>query len=115
MPRLSAPARRACAACPVRSRRRRFAQPPTWNHGDMTGTSRVTFLRPRLGYRDWLRAYRLFIDDAPHGKIKRGQEVSVDITPGPHEVEARIDWTGSPRLAFTASPGAVSTDTPLSG
>ncbi|WP_131732332.1 hypothetical protein [Actinomadura formosensis] len=73
----------------------------------MTDTSRVVFSRPKRALRDLLRSYRLFVYGAPYGKIKPGGEVSVDIAPGTHEVQARIDWSGSPRLAFTAAPGEV--------
>ena len=74
---------------------------------NMTETARVTFSRPPGGYRDRIRAYRLFIDGVFCGKIKRGGEVSVDVAPGEHTARAAIDWTGSPLAVFTAVPGEV--------
>ncbi|MBO2453614.1 hypothetical protein J4573_41445 [Actinomadura barringtoniae] len=71
----------------------------------MTRASRVVFTRPKWRYRDAIRSYRLYIDDVPCGKIKAGGELTIDLHPGRHIAEARIDWSGSPRLRFTAQEG----------
>lgn len=44
-----------------------------------------------------LRSYALDLNGHPCGRLKPGAEVSVNVMPGRHVLQARIDWTGSPR------------------
>ncbi|HXG08754.1 MAG TPA: hypothetical protein VNK04_03110 [Gemmataceae bacterium] len=55
-------------------------------------------IRRPTQYADWLRKYRLFVDGVPVAEISRGSEVEIDVTPGWHEVLARIDWCSSGTL-----------------
>ncbi|HZB30648.1 MAG TPA: J domain-containing protein [Streptosporangiaceae bacterium] len=66
--------------------------------------ARLVFRRPRK-YRDSMRAYILKIDGVRCGKIRPGNEVSVEVRPGVHTVQAQIDWYSSPLLEFIAQPG----------
>jgi hypothetical protein len=71
----------------------------------VTEASRVIFTRPKGRYRDLIRAYRLLVDGVPCGTIRSGGELAVDLQPGPHTAQARIDWSGSPKLEFTVQAG----------
>ncbi|MEV6695239.1 hypothetical protein AB0M35_27580 [Micromonospora sp. NPDC051196] len=71
----------------------------------MTELVRVVVRRPHGFWRDQLRAYELVVDGQSYGRIRRGEEVRFEVAPGSHWAQARIDWTGSPRLAFHAAPG----------
>ncbi len=72
----------------------------------VTELVRVVVRRPDGVWRDLLRAYELVVDGQFYGKIRCGEEVRFEVAAGPHWAQARIDWTGSPRLAFDAAPGA---------
>ncbi|GAA1366279.1 hypothetical protein GCM10009661_18720 [Catellatospora chokoriensis] len=71
----------------------------------VTGLSSIAFYRPPAVWRDRLRAYRLVVDGYEVGEIRRGQVLRVQVSPGRHEVQARIDWTGSKRWVFDAVEG----------
>jgi hypothetical protein len=77
-----------------------FSPPPRTAGPD----ARLVFHRPRK-YRDSLRAYILKIDGVRCGKIRPGNNVSVEVRPGVHTVQAHIDWYSSPLLEFIAQPG----------
>ncbi|OLT34388.1 hypothetical protein BJF79_07420 [Actinomadura sp. CNU-125] len=47
----------------------------------------------------------MLIDGNDCGKIKRGQQITVDIIPGRHKAIARIDNSGSSPIDFAAEPG----------
>lgn len=55
--------------------------------------------------RDVLRAYWILLDGARVGKIRLGGTLSVEIGPGEHWAQARIDICGSRRVDFHAGPG----------
>jgi hypothetical protein len=63
----------------------------------VTGLSSIAFYRPPAVWRDLLRAYRLVVDGYAVGEVRPGQVLRVQVSPGRHEVQARIDWTGSRR------------------
>jgi hypothetical protein len=65
----------------------------------------VVFHRPAGIWRDLLRSYRLYLDGQVCGKIRRGREVPVVVSPGYHVAQVRIDWTGSPEVAFEIDAG----------
>jgi len=54
---------------------------------------------------DRLRAYRILVDGQERGKIRRGESVVLEVDPGPHDVQVRIDWCRSPVLPLGASAG----------
>jgi hypothetical protein len=57
---------------------------------------RILVDRPAGGTRDIFRRYNVKVDGVQVGKIRRGGQLSVEVTPGSHYVQARIDWVGSP-------------------
>jgi hypothetical protein len=56
--------------------------------------------------RDRGRAYWIKIDGKRVGKLRRGETAKYPVAPGPHTVQARIDWTGSPVLPVDVSADA---------
>jgi hypothetical protein len=57
---------------------------------------RILVDRPAGGTHDIFRRYNIKVDGEQVGKIRRGGQVSVEVAPGSHYVQARIDWVGSP-------------------
>jgi hypothetical protein len=55
-------------------------------------------------YRDaniWIdraRAYKIVIDNAPAGEIRRGETVVLEVPVGHHELFLKVDWARSQRL-----------------
>ena len=67
-----------------------------------------TRIRLRRDSRDWterLRAYRVLLDGAPAGTIRRGATIELDVEPGLHHVQVAIDWGRSPRLELELAAG----------
>jgi hypothetical protein len=61
----------------------------------------LTVLRDR-GFIDKLRKYSIFVDGLEAGQVSDGGALHLQITPGHHVVEAKIDWCGSRPLHFYA-------------
>jgi hypothetical protein len=57
------------------------------------------------GYRDRFRMYTVILDGRNVGRIKRGQAIEIDISPGSHVAMLKLVWCSSPRLTFSVSPG----------
>ena len=72
----------------------------------MTHSARIIVRRPAGRYRDALWAYRLDVDGVGRGRLKPGQAMTVEVEPGPHAVQARLDWSGSPAHELSLGPGA---------
>lgn len=71
----------------------------------MSGSARLVINRPAGAWRDRLRAYHVLLDGQRLGVIRAGETIGSDIAAGPHLVQAKIDWSGSPPLEFDAEPG----------
>jgi hypothetical protein len=52
------------------------------------------------------RAYEVFVNGKSHGKIRRGEQIEIEVDPGPQEVHLAIDWCRSPTLTVDAKPGS---------
>lgn len=52
------------------------------------------------------RSYWIQRDGVPAVRVRRGQEVSVLIRPGPHVAQARVAATGSRPVEFDARPSS---------
>jgi hypothetical protein len=60
---------------------------------DEAGTVRVA--RDRGGRADKWRAYRVVLDGAERARLRAGEVIELAVVPGDHELQIRIDWTGS--------------------
>jgi len=58
------------------------------------------------GWRDRFRAYYIFIDGELVGNIKASSDFRVNVTPGRHQIELRIDWCSSPPLDLSVEDGS---------
>jgi hypothetical protein len=68
------------------------------------------------GYTDRARAYKVLVDGEERGTVKHGEGVEIEVEPGSHQVQMKIDWAGSPiletdlaegeRAEFTCAPNA---------
>ena len=52
-------------------------------------------------YPDRFRAYRVILDGKTVDTIRAGETRELSVSPGQHELCARIDWCGSNTLEFT--------------
>jgi hypothetical protein len=68
-------------------------------------TAQLVVHRPPAVWRDRVRAYRLLVDDEFCGKVHPGQTLAVTVPAGRHWAQARIDWSGSPRVEFEVPAG----------
>jgi hypothetical protein len=55
-------------------------------------------VRPASGWADRLRAYKIVIDGEVAGTVRAGRERSFALSPGRHEVAAKVDWASSAPL-----------------
>jgi hypothetical protein len=72
---------------------------------DTSGVIKVVFYRPP-GWWNQRRAYVVWLDDRPRGKLRSGQELAVETTPGHHVVRAKVAKTGSTAVRFDAPQGS---------
>ncbi|HKF82599.1 MAG TPA: hypothetical protein VKB23_06540 [Solirubrobacterales bacterium] len=63
-------------------------------------------VRRASGYRvDRRRAYRIFIDGRKCGTIKPGESKTIDVSPGHHELQLRLDWGSSEKVMINLGVG----------
>jgi hypothetical protein len=70
-----------------------------------SGTLRIE--RPSGKYRDALRACRILVDGQARGEVRQGEVLELDLAPGRHVVQARLEYTGSPEQVVDVAPGAA--------
>lgn len=54
--------------------------------------STIRIERPKAFYRDRLRAYVMCVDGKVVGEVRPGGSLQLEVSPGGHTVEAKIDW-----------------------
>jgi membrane associated rhomboid family serine protease len=62
-------------------------------------------IKRRSGFGDGLRRYRIAVDDKEVGKLSAGKEIELQITPGEHRVQLRLDWCSSNVLTVNVAEG----------
>lgn len=72
---------------------------------ELAGT--IVVSRPGNWHRDALRAYLIRVDGFAAGKVRKGRQITINVTPGLHRVRALIDWSGSPELEVHVDAGAT--------
>lgn len=78
----------------------------TTRNAAAAATARIVFYRP-LRWGNAARSYNLRLDGAPCGTVRVSRELAIEVAPGFHTAEARIDWSSSPALGFSVQPGQV--------
>jgi hypothetical protein len=67
--------------------------------------ARVTLHRRAWPPGDLFRSYKVMIDGAVVGWIKRRKTKTFTVAPGHHEIHLEIDWCSSAEVAVDLSPG----------
>ena len=67
----------------------------------------VISIRRSGGWGDRFRAYQVWVDGQRHGDIRANGAVEVDLPPGEHTVELRIDAYGSGKVPVVLEEGGV--------
>lgn len=62
--------------------------------------------RQAAGYTDRARAYKVLVDGDERGSLKAGEGVEIEVEPGSHELQMRIDWASSPMIEVELAEGA---------
>jgi hypothetical protein len=78
--------------------------PDTWHMSSEFEGARIRILRGG-GWQDALRNYKVLVDGAPSGDIKRNSELVIPVSPGLHSVQLSIDWLGSPEVRINVNNG----------
>ncbi len=65
----------------------------------------ITVLRAPSSLGGTARKYKIFIDGVERGRLAGGEEVEVAVEAGDHDIQARIDWTGSAHVRVTIRNG----------
>ena len=60
----------------------------------------VITVRRGTSYADRFRAYNIVLDGAVIGKVKRGESVELQASPGHHAIMLKIDWCRSNEVEF---------------
>jgi hypothetical protein len=63
--------------------------------------ARLRLYREPVARADRFLAYRLMVDGAPRGNVKQGETLEIDLPPGDHHVQMKIDWATSPELVVS--------------
>lgn len=58
-------------------------------------------------WRDSWRRYKVRVDGAQVGTVGPNEELALEVPPGIHEVQVKLDWGTSPRLVVQVDPGEV--------
>jgi hypothetical protein len=67
----------------------------------------VQIRRQTNPYSDQGRRYRVLLDEREIGSLKWGEVGEFPVDPGTHTLRLKIDWTGSPAMAFELDEGQV--------
>ena len=58
---------------------------------------------------NYFRDYRIYLDDQYLGKLGRKKELFLDLEPGKHVFQAKIDWCSSQKYEFTIQENEIIT------
>jgi hypothetical protein len=58
-------------------------------------------------WRDGIRRYSVRLDGERFGRLRPDEEVSIEVEPGSHEVQIKLDWGSSPKRFLELAPGEV--------
>ena len=69
--------------------------PKCWSLHLIMRRSYMLRITRKYSYFDYLRKYKIYIDNVYCGDIRTGETCVYNILPGKHEVTAKIDWCRS--------------------
>jgi hypothetical protein len=72
-------------------------------HGDRVTSIAIVRVPSFLGGS--ARAYKILVDGVESASLRGDAEANVEVAPGHHVVQARIDWTGSEEIPVSVGPG----------
>jgi hypothetical protein len=81
--------------------------PSSEQRGSDDQLGQIVVTRPQGFYQDALRRYKILVDGQEAGSLKRGEVLQHTVRPGPHDVVAKIDWSGSPTTQVDVPPGGT--------
>lgn len=88
----------------VPSEKRNAAARPSLAPSD-DGGSQLAIYRYGGYWRDASRAYQVFVDGQPVGKLREFQTLSVPVSPGVHDVQLKLSWATSPSTVVQIGQG----------
>jgi hypothetical protein len=67
--------------------------------------AKIKIDRVSNGWVDRGRTYEVFINGISRGKLRRGEQIEVEVDPGSQAVHLALDWCRSPTLTIDLKPG----------
>jgi hypothetical protein len=67
----------------------------------------ITVLRVPASLGGTARRFSVLIDGVERARLAGGEEIEVEVSPGKHSIQARIDWTGSEVLEVVVAEGVT--------
>ena len=67
-------------------------------------------IKRNSGYADRMRAYKLILDENAIGEIKNGQEITLEVPKGNHQLYLKVDWCRSNTVNFNANDNIIKFD-----
>ena len=61
--------------------------------------------RAKAKWKDRFRAYAVVVDGSEAAEVRNGASAVIEVAPGAHEIQAKIDWTSSNPVAVTLGDG----------
>ncbi|PRC92909.1 hypothetical protein [Solimicrobium silvestre] len=73
--------------------------------------SKLIVQRHKAIWQDAARDYVILVDGKELGRVGNGSEIEIQIKPGTHTVQLKIDWCRSPKITITvATEQAITLD-----
>lgn len=70
-----------------------------------TQQATLVIQREVSGWRDSARSFVVVVDGKRVGTLRSGDEIVLQVTPGKHRVQGRIDWARSPKVEVDLTAG----------
>jgi hypothetical protein len=68
-------------------------------------TAELFIERAPQGWTDRFRSYEIFVSGELQDELRRGEQVAIEVDPGPIELWLKIDWCRSRSLRFDLEAG----------
>jgi hypothetical protein len=72
-----------------------------------TQQARVVIRREGGFWRDSIRRYKVRLDGERIGMLRPDEELSIEVEPGSHEVQIKLDWGSSPKRIAELRPARL--------